>query len=74
MMNEAVHKLESQLKFFENLMRLLAIMRSALREITNMLEMIESQFSDLQVYVLPTRSGRKFHFVKRRYVALMPFL
>jgi hypothetical protein len=76
-MNEALHKLESQLEFFEKLMRrlaALAVMRSVLREITNLHEMIESQFCDLDLRVLQTRYGRKFHFVKRRYLALMPFL
>jgi hypothetical protein len=43
----------------------LAVMRSVLREITNLFEMIESQFYDLDVHVLQTRYGRKFHFVKK---------
>jgi undecaprenyl pyrophosphate phosphatase UppP len=75
--NEEVHKLEGQLDFFERLMQLLAalaVMRSFSREITNMLELVDSRFCEVDAYVLNTRYGRKFRFVKGRYLALMPLL
>jgi hypothetical protein len=76
-MNEELHKLESQLDFFDKLMQLsaaLTAMQSFSREITHMLELVDSQFCELDVYVLNTRYGRKFRFVKKRYLALMPLL